>query len=68
MGGDAIIAGACFELSWPADEERRADAAVVHFVFLAAGGADVATRIGAVVDHEDDDGVFDCFALFEVGE
>ena len=41
---------------------------VMHFVFLAAGRADVATRIGAVVDHEDDDGVFGCLAFVEVGE
>lgn len=68
VGGDAIVAGASFELSWPAHEEGGADAAVVYFVFLAAGRADVATRIGAVVDHEDDDGVFGCLAFVEVGE
>ena len=68
VGGDLVVVGSGLQLGRPAHEEGGSDAAVVHFVFLAARGADIAAGIGAIIDHEDDDGIAGGLSFIEVGK
>jgi len=68
VGGDSVGRCAGFDGGQPLEEERRMDAALVDVAFHAFHARDVSAAVGAVVDHEYNDGVLGDAKLIEPGE